>query len=143
MLVVMDANVIVSALYSRRGASHLLLRAAIGGSLPYAISPLLALEYEGIISQKIQEGLLRMAVSEARKVMDALCAYATLVWNPIQMRPVLPDPSDDKVLECAISAPYSHILTFNQGHFSATLLAPYRMVAMTPGEFLKEWRSNP
>lgn len=139
----MDTNVIVSALYSRRGASHLLLRAAIEGSLPYAISPLLALEYEGIVSRKIEEGLLRMATSEAGKILDALCAYATRVWHPVRMRPVLPDPSDDKVLECAISAFCSHILTFNQGHFPGTLLVPYEIKAMTPGEFLDAWRLNP
>jgi hypothetical protein len=49
MLVVLDTNIIISGLYSKRGASYQLLKAAISGDLPCAISPLIALEYEGKI----------------------------------------------------------------------------------------------
>ncbi len=52
MRVVLDTNIIISGLYSKRGASYQLLRAAISGDLPCAISPLLALEYEGKIHDK-------------------------------------------------------------------------------------------
>ena len=36
-----------------------MLKAALSGKLPYAISPLIALEYEGKIHQKIEEGFLK------------------------------------------------------------------------------------
>ena len=60
MLVVLDTNIIISGLYSKRGASYQLLKAAISGDLPCAISPLIALEYEGKIHDKIKEGFLRV-----------------------------------------------------------------------------------
>jgi putative PIN family toxin of toxin-antitoxin system len=57
MIVVLDTNVIVSALYSKKGASYQLLRGAISGNLRYALSPLIVLEYEGVIHRKIEETL--------------------------------------------------------------------------------------
>jgi predicted nucleic acid-binding protein len=52
MRVVLDTNIIISGLYSKRGASYQLLRAAISGELPFVISPLVAFEYECKVYQK-------------------------------------------------------------------------------------------
>ena len=51
---VLDTNVIVSGLYSKRGASFRILKEALSGELSFAISPLVALEYEGKILEKIE-----------------------------------------------------------------------------------------
>jgi predicted nucleic acid-binding protein len=56
--------VIISGLYSKRGASFELLIATVLGDLSCAISPLVALEYEGKIHQKIEEGLSSGGVSK-------------------------------------------------------------------------------
>ena len=137
MLVVLDTNVIISGLYSKRGASYQLLKAAISGDLSYAISPLIALEYEGKIHDKIEEGFLKISKSDCERILNALFAAATIVWKPLQRWPILPDPSDDKILECAISGHCTHIITFNKGHFPAVVIAPYGIKVMTAGEFLK------
>ena len=142
MLVVLDTNVIISGLYSRRGASYQLLRAAISGDLSYAISPLVAFEYEGKIHQKIEEGFLKVSKRDCGKILDALFAMATIAWRPFQVRPVLSDPSDDKVLECAISCDCTHIITFNKKHFPAAVTVPYGIKVMTAGEFLIDWRDK-
>ena len=142
MLVVIDTNVIMSGLYSKRGASYQLLRAAITGELPCAVSPLVALEYEGKIHQKIEEGFLKVSTGDCGKILDALFAMAKVIWKPIQVRPVLSDPSDDKILECAISGNCTHIVTFNKRHFSQTVTAAYGITVMTAGEFLAFWRET-
>jgi putative PIN family toxin of toxin-antitoxin system len=142
MLVVLDTNVVISGLYSKRGASYQLLRAAISGKLPYAISPLLAFEYEGTTYQKIEEGILRLSKHDCGKILDALFAMAQVVWKPIQMRPVLADPSDDKVLECAVSGNCSHIITFNTRHFPKAVTRPYGIEIVSPGKFLRFWRDK-
>jgi hypothetical protein len=54
MKVVLDTNILVAGLYSKRGASYYLVKAALSGELAFALSPLLALEYEGILNQKIE-----------------------------------------------------------------------------------------
>jgi len=142
MIVVLDTNVIISGLYSKRGASYQLLRATILGDLSCAISPLLALEYEGKIHQTIEEGFLKVSKRDCGRILDALFAMATVVWKPIQIRPVLSDPSDDKILECAISGSCTHIVTFNKRHFPIAVTAPYGINVMTAGEFLRIWRDK-
>lgn len=49
MRVVLDTNIVIAGLYSKRGASYQLLKAAISGDLSFAVSPLVAFEYEGVI----------------------------------------------------------------------------------------------
>ena len=142
MRVVLDTNIIISALYSKRGASYRLLRAALSGDLSYAVSPLVAFEYEGKIHQKIDEGFLKVSIADSEKILDAFLAMAVIVWKPLLVRPVLPDLSDDKILECAISGDCTHIITFNIRHFPLTIIDPYGIRPMTPGEFLIIWRDK-
>jgi len=142
MKAVMDTNVIISGLYSKRGASYQLLRAAISGDLAYAVSPLVALEYEGKIHQRIQDGLLNASKWDYAKFLDAIFANATKIWKPTIVRPILPDSSDDKLLECAIAGGCTHIVTFNKRHFPEAITRPYGIAVMTSGEFLKIWRDK-
>ena len=60
MKVVLDTNILISGLYSKRGASYYLLQAALSGELSYVVSPLIAFEYEGEIDEKIEEGFLKI-----------------------------------------------------------------------------------
>ena len=142
MKAVMDTNVIISGLYSKRGASYQLLRAAISGDLAYAVSPLVALEYEGKIHQRIQDGLLNASKWDYAKFIDVIFANATKIWEPTIVRPILPDSSDDKLLECAIAGGCTHIVTFNKRHFPEAITGPYGIAVMTSGEFLKIWRDK-
>ena len=138
----MDTNVIVSGLYSRRGASYQLLKAALSGELSFAVSPLVALEYEGVLNKKIKEGFLKVSEKDCGRILSALFTNATVIWRPLQIRPVLSDPTDDKILECAISCDCTHIITFNKRHFPSALTAPWGIRVMTAGEFLLHWREK-
>ena len=142
MMVVLDTNVIISALYSKNGASYQLLRDAISGNLRYALSPLLILEYEGVIYRKIEEGFLKISLQDCERILDIISYFAIIVWEPLILRPVLPDPSDDKILECAISGNCTHVITFNKKHFPEEILKFYGIKMLTPGEFLKTWREK-
>jgi putative PIN family toxin of toxin-antitoxin system len=142
MKVVLDTNIIIAGLYSKRGASYQLLKGALSGGLLVAVSPLLALEYEGVLHQKITEGMIEISEEVCGKILGALFAVATVAWRPSQIRPFLPDPSDDKVLECAISCDCTHIITFNQRHFPNAFMLPWGIQAMKPGDFLIQWREE-
>ena len=143
MKAVLDTNVIIAGLYSKRGASYQLLRAAISGELSFVVSPLVALEYEAIIHEKIQEGLLKASERDYVKILNTLFANAIKVRKTIQIRPVLPDLADDKVLECAITCGCTHIVTFNKRHFLEAIIKPYGITVMTSGEYLVVWRGEP
>jgi len=142
MKVVLDTNIIISGLYSKRGASYQLLQAAISGELTFVISPLIAFEYEGKVYQKIEQDFLKVSKEDCGLILDAFFAAAEIVWKPVQIRPILSDSSDDKILECAISGNCTHIVSFNKRHFPATITHPFGLEVMTAGEFLKTWRSN-
>jgi predicted nucleic acid-binding protein len=119
-----------------------LIKGVLSGGLSCAISPLVALEYEGVIDQKINEGFLQITKEDGERILNALFVMATIVWHPVQVRPTLSDPADDKILECAVSADCTHIVTFNKRHFPAGSTAPWGIEVMTAGEFLSHWRKK-
>lgn len=63
-----------------------------------------------------------------------------MIYQPVINRPVLPDPADDKILECAISSNAKYIVTFNIGHFLKPILAEYSIKAILPKTCLKKER---
>lgn len=71
MRVTLDTNVIIAGLYSRNGASYQLLKMAIAGELDFALSPLLVLEYEGKVAEKIRSGFLRLTPGECQAIFTA------------------------------------------------------------------------
>ncbi len=138
MKVVIDTNVLIAGLYSKKGASFLILEAALQHRLDYAVSPLIALEYLGKIEDKIREGFLELPLPDYLAILSVLVQNGRQVLRPVLQRPTLPDYSDDKLLECAISDNCQIILTFNRKDFPMTILQEYGIKAMTPGEFLHQ-----
>ena len=115
---------------------------ALTGAFDLTPMVFVALEYEGKIHQKIEVGFLSVSKGDCGRILDALFAMAKPVWKPLQVRPVLIDPSDDKILECAISGNCTHIITFNKRDFPTAVTRLYGIKVMTPGEFLRIWRNN-
>ncbi|MBO0126883.1 putative toxin-antitoxin system toxin component, PIN family [Agrobacterium sp. OT33] len=79
-MIVVDANVVLSALRSSRGASHILLRELLAGNVEFAVSPAVALEYEDVLKRP---GTLGIAPSisgdDIDTVLDAMFSQAHLV----------------------------------------------------------------
>jgi putative PIN family toxin of toxin-antitoxin system len=114
--IVVDTNVLVSGLRSRRGASFRLV-SLIGKSSSFEISlsvPLL-LEYEEVLKRQTRE--LGMNRGDIDDVLEYLCSVATLHEVYYLWRPVLRDPEDDMVLELAVGAGCEAIVTFNVRDF--------------------------
>lgn len=131
--VVLDTNVIVSALRSRRGASHRLLLLVGGPEFQINLSVPLVLEYEDVAKRTAQEAGL--TVADVDDVIDYLCSVARLREIHFLWRPVLKDPGDDHVLELAVEAECHTIVTHNVKDFAGS--ERFGIRAVTPGEFLK------
>jgi len=129
---VLDSNILVAGLFSRRGASFWLLERAIDGRLPVAVSVALALEYEDVLFRKDIRVQSWAGPEEIDAVLDALLAEAKLV-QPIRstLRPALPDASDDMVLECTVEAGASAIVTMNTRDLLAA--AAFGIDVLKPG----------
>jgi putative PIN family toxin of toxin-antitoxin system len=139
---VLDTNVIVSGMFSRRGASVWLLERAINGQLPFAVSVALALEYEDVLLRPGNLALSWASADQLDTVLDALLAAAKLV-QPIRFRqrPALRDPGDDLVLECALQAQAEAIVTTNIRDF-ASVEATFGLKVLKPGEVVAKLRKE-
>ncbi len=116
-LVVLDTNVVVSALRSRRGTAFRVLTAVGGESFDIAISVPIVLEYEAVLVAQRAPGITALDVQIA---LDYLCAAGHEQQIFFLWRPVLRDPKDDMVLELAVAARCAAIVTYNERDFSGT-----------------------
>lgn len=139
---VLDTNVLVAGLFSRRGASFWLLEQVLAGRLQIAVSVALALEYEDVLLRPTMLAQGWASEAQVSTVLDAVLARATLV-QPIRIRhrPVLPDPGDDMVLECALEAVADAIVTMNVRDFTG-LDETYGLRVLRPGELVAELRKE-
>jgi putative PIN family toxin of toxin-antitoxin system len=130
--IVLDTNVLVAGLRSRRGASFRLLQMLGTGRFEIAISVPLVFEYEDVLMR--QENLIGLDETNIAAVMDYVC----LVGQPQRIyylwRPFLRDPKDDLVLELGVAANCEGIVTFNAKDFGAA--DQFGLWIMTPREFL-------
>jgi putative PIN family toxin of toxin-antitoxin system len=131
--IVLDTNVIIAALRSKKGASSKLL--SLVGTQKFEIhdSVALILEYEDVIQrQRTELGLSQDDVSD---FIDALCLMAHHHKIYFLWRPTLSDVGDELVLELAVTARCEYIVTHNISDFKN--LDKFGIQAITPREFLQ------
>ncbi|OGO39695.1 MAG: putative toxin-antitoxin system toxin component, PIN family [Chloroflexi bacterium RBG_16_56_8] len=131
--IVMDTNVVIAALRSKKGASFKLLSLLGSKKFKTHDSVPLVLEYEDVIHrQQVELGLSLDGVST---LIDSLCALANHHEIYFLWRPTLPDANDELILELAVSAQCEYIVTHNIADFSG--VEQFGIRAVTPAEFLK------
>src|SRR5579859_1936828 len=91
-LTVLDTNVLLAALRSKRGASYLLLSLFGTGKFEIALSVPLVLEYEAVIMRYLRE--LTVTSRDVSDILDYLCAIAKRQPIYYLWRPFLRDPKD-------------------------------------------------
>ena len=124
---VLDTNVLVAGLRSRRGASYRLLHHFAEGSFRAHISVALALEYEDVLKRP---GLIAgITTEEIDGFLDYLFREGNLEQSVPRLRPSLPDPDDERILELAVQCGAT-IVTHNTrdfdgaGRFGVRVYAP-------------------
>lgn len=131
--IVVDTNVLVSAIRSKRGASYLLLTHFDTGKFEINVSVPLVLEYEAVLKQfRWNVGLTDADVGI---LIDYICSVANLHSIDFLWRPQLQDPKDDMVLEVAIQAGCESIVTHNVADFRGC--DQFGIEIVTPKSFLK------
>lgn len=135
--VVLDTNVLVSALRSNQGASFRILE-LLGRAAPFqpVISVPLLLEYEMVLRR-----LKRLTGEDVDRVLDFLCLIGDHREIYYLWRPVLKDPKDEMVLEVAVSGNAEVIVTHNVSDF-AGVKDQFGIDPMRPGEFLLRLRKE-
>jgi len=133
--VVIDTNVVYSALYSNRGASfRLLSEVGVNARFLSHISVPLMLEYEEVLKRNSRT--LRLTHQDVDDVLDYLCSVARPHQVFYLWRPFLPDNDDDMVLELAVAASCDRIITHNTKDFAGS--ETLGVSTVTPRQFLGE-----
>jgi predicted nucleic acid-binding protein len=132
--IVIDTNVVFSAFYSRTGLSHALLNRLGRGEFDVHLSVSLTLEYEDVVKRDVgQFGIDEETVDD---ILDYLCRTAKHHKIYYLWRPFLPDAGDDLVLDLAVAARCSHIVTHNLRHFRGVERS-FGIKPMSPLQFMR------
>jgi putative PIN family toxin of toxin-antitoxin system len=138
--VVLDTDVIVTALRSATGGSNAILREAAHGRLTPLVTPALFLEYEAVLKRPEQRLAHGLRLDDIDRFLAALASACEAVEVSFQWRPQLSDPNDEMVLETAVNGRAEALITHNVRDFSKGA-AWFGLRVLRPGELLKELRS--
>lgn len=136
MRLVLDTNVLVTALCNGAGASHLLVRLALADKITFMASPPLWLEYEAVLKRpeiRMRHGI---SLENLDIVLDTLAAHVKPVHLSYLWRPQLRDPNDEMVLETALNAAADVLVTFNTKDFVDAAVR-FSLKLATPAECIK------
>jgi len=134
MRTVIDTNVLVSSLKSRRGASYKLI-----SILPYRkfisfISVPLLVEYEAVLKRVDLPD--EITCKDIENFIDFLCDIFEHQEIYFLWRPFLSDPFDDHILELAVASECDAIITYNKRDFKG--IEKFGLKLFDPREFLIE-----
>ncbi len=131
--VVLDTNIVIAALISRRGKAFELISWIGKSKFDIHLSVPLVLEYEYAIKH-LQGTKINLSEQRINNILDFL--YPTAHRHSIYYlwRPYLHDPKDDMILELAVRAQCSFIITFNGADFVG--VEQFGIKAIEPKAFL-------
>src|SRR2546428_7602203 len=131
--IVIDTNIMVAGLRSRRGSAFRLLMLVGTGRFAIHLSVPLVLEYEEVRLRELPHWQVPRSVVE--DVLDFHCIVATRHPIFFLWRPSLPEPDDDMLLELAVTARCNFIITYNTRDFVG--VERFALQVIEPGAFLR------
>lgn len=133
MKIVIDTNVIVSALRSKQGASFKLLSLIDAGLFTVNLSVPLFLEYEAVT--KREQHRFTLSLTDIDDILNYVAAVAQKRDIFFLWRPFLKDPKDDLVLEVAVESGSQFIISYNQRDFAG--VEKFGIDVISPKAFLE------
>jgi putative PIN family toxin of toxin-antitoxin system len=131
--IVIDTNVILSALRSTKGASFKLLSIIDENKFEFSLSVPLFIEYESVAKRNPEK--LGLSISDIEDILNYLAETSSKREIYFLWRPFLKDPKDDLVLEVAIESESDFIISYNKKDFRN--INKFGVKVLTPLEFLK------
>jgi predicted nucleic acid-binding protein len=133
---VLDTDVLVAAVRSDRGASRILLTAALEQRYPTLASVPLMLQYESVLTRAEHLAAAGISAADVEVLLDAIALVAEPIRISYLWRPLLPDPGDDLVVETAVNGRAKLIVTFNRRDFEPATVR-FGLEVMTPAETVR------
>ena len=136
-MIVIDTNVFVGACLGN-GASARLIAACLRGDHRVAMGAALLAEYEDVIGRTALFESARLAEAERSELLDIFLSTCSWTRTYFLWRPNLRDERDNHVLELAIAAGATHVVTWNLRDFKHGELKFPSIAFCNPKQFLKE-----
>ena len=134
MIVVLDTNVIISALLSPKGTPAEIIRRWEADEFEVVTAPPLLAE----LNRALEYQRVKKHLKQPRKTIDSVIkrmeTVATVVAPPPSLEIVADDPADNRVLACAIAGKAAYIVT---GDAHLLRLKDYQgVIILRPAGFL-------
>jgi predicted nucleic acid-binding protein len=139
---VLDSDVVVAAVRSDRGASRLLLVAALERRYAVLASVPLMLQYESVLTRPEHLEAAGISALDVEILLDALAIIVEPIRISYLWRPVLPDAGDDLVLETAVNGRADIVVTFNRRHFEPAA-TPFGLEILAPADAVRRLENRP
>lgn len=137
MRVVLDTNVLVSALLRPEGQPGRILDLVLAGDLEPVFDDRIVAEY--------QEVLRRPRFGFTPQDVDALLDYLETTGLNISAHPLavaLPDPDDVPFLEVAAAGEAAALVTGNLRHYPQEAIVSSGVRVLSPADFLTWWQAQ-
>ncbi len=135
--IVLDTNVLASAILSPDGAARQVLRQCLAGRARPLVGNALFLEYEDVLARGELFAAASITSLDRAELLDALLSVCEWVNITFLWRPNLADESDNHLIELAIAGAAESIITGNARDLAAGELIFESMRIITPGNWLK------
>ena len=134
MAIVLDTNVIVSALLSPAGHPAEIINLWEAGKIEVVTSPPLLIELDRVLQYPRVQKHLKRSQSDVDAFLRQLKKIAIIVERQVTLAIIKEDPADNRVLECAVAGEASSIIS---GNAHLLKVKAYKgIVILKPAEFL-------
>jgi len=113
--VVLDTNVVISAVLTRGGAAAQALDLTAARKIHLYVTAAILTEYEEVLRRSKFSRVSPKAIDSALELIRRVA----IVVNPKETLAVSPDESDNRFLECTEAADADYLVTGNKRHFPA------------------------
>ena len=134
MKIVLDTNVLVSALLNPSGTPARILDLVVDDKIKICVDDMIVVEYFSVISRET----LKLDREKALSLISILVINS----NKVRAKPsgiILPDPKDVMFIDTAVAARADAIVTGNKKHFPRR--APGGISVLSPSEFMGYYSS--
>ncbi len=138
MRLVLDTNVFISAILSKRGASRVILRRCLQGIDEPLMGQALFSEHESLLERTEVWAKAPISRQERETLWQAYLSVCQWVRVYYLWRPNLPDEADNHLVALALAGGAEYLLTHNVRDFARPELRFPHLRIRTPSQFLRE-----
>lgn len=134
MIVLLDTNIIISALLSSKGPPAEIIRRWQADEFGVVTSPALISELEQALGYPQVRKYLKLSQEEIEGFLKRFTTVASVVPPQVTLDMIEKDPADNRVLECALAGGAAYIVSGN--HHLLELKEYRQVVILNPRSFL-------